>query len=184
MSSVRGTLIDRVPFPWPFVFLYQTLWAFLSQVLFVKSFVYVIRAVNSCSHHRHHRDHYHHYDHISLIIAPKFGGFLLRIDSIVMTIYPFRQRGSLFNCITAETYTKTKIPFNSALLKNKLFQFQETLLDFSNHWELPCWCLLLSDIDTKYVQTSVKFCDVEELYLRCSYCSFQQMAFKLGSFTN
>lgn len=26
--------------------------------------------------------------------------------------------------------------------------------------------LLLSDIDTKYVQTCVKFCDVEELYLR------------------
>lgn len=68
------------------LYFYQTLWAFLCQVLFVKSFVYVIHAVNSCSHHRHHLDHYHHYDHISLIIAPKFGGFLLRIDSIVMTI--------------------------------------------------------------------------------------------------
>ena len=43
----RGTLIVRVPFPWPFVFLYQTLWGFLSQVFFVKSFVYVIVAVKS-----------------------------------------------------------------------------------------------------------------------------------------
>ena len=93
------------------------------------------------------------YDHISLIIAPTFGVFLLRIDLILMTIlavtlcswqsfYPFRQRGSLFNCTTAETDTKTKIPFNSALWKNKLFQYQETLLDFSNRCGLLCWCLL------------------------------------------
>ena len=43
----RELLIVRVPFPWPFVFLYQTLWGFLSQGFFVKSFVYVIVAVKS-----------------------------------------------------------------------------------------------------------------------------------------
>ena len=81
----RGTLIVCVPFPWPFVFLYQTLRGFISQVFYVRvlfTLLLLLKVSSSPSS----WSLSSLYDHISLIIAPTFGVFLLRIDLIVMTI--------------------------------------------------------------------------------------------------